>query len=867
MKTRITSLKILILFVSYFTFTNLSTAQNEPFNCDFSAYLFQYNDVYALDLASGSSFLAAENITAGNVNAAAYNPADGYIWGYVSSPAKTIVRIGNDFSTTTYTIDALTTGNKYVGDISADGIYYFKAGGSTYYTIDLDPESATYTELTSTSTLSQNISIHDWAFNAVDNNLYAVEKGTNILYRINPANGEIRSLGEVPILSGLNYTYGAVYFDASGRFYVSANQTGTIYVIQNVQELDGVTTMDSNIFAFGPASSSNDGARCPTAPVLQEICGNGIDDDGDGLIDCEDPSCSGFGNCAVIDPETSGANRGGLESNNRLSDAILKRNYNRLKSNYKFDRKNAKKLKKTSTYGNRNPMSDIELENFIPLTLINEDYVIETSPVDLIEITNATDVYGVDYIRNEKAIASILALKTENGVYEHTKYICDRLLGAELISVSTIEINDQQFIKSLIRNIDGTIEFVLSFSAKVIANDSEFSIESHWNLDQYENNTEFYNFQIWSNSIDDLYTLGEELLRLVDVTKPITAYNNSTPPAVFVRKGTYLNGTLQLEIINTNATQDVTFSSVLRATETSDQEDYTTTIDLGGNYITNTTIDTGNLFDIGFRIGDGVATPDDLFLSDGPWGVDVAQTETTLENYEVTENINAFENDVFPIERNINLQATTSTYFSAYRALTARFQAVDLTQYNGLKLNASGTGSLQITLVKQEIENWEEQYKYTISLTETLEPFTIALESFTNGTGETIELQDLVTIVFSMTSEDGTVQTKEMNLEDIQFVNENILGTTDSEIAPAQKLMNYPNPFNGVTTIKLNQPSTSVQITVIDMLGRTVDTQNTTTQQNGMEATYTNTQLQPGVYNYIIIDNTSKQHNGRFIIK
>lgn len=867
MKTRITTLKMLLLFLSYIAFTNVSTAQNEPFNCDYSAYLFQYNDVYALDLASGSSFLAAENITAGNVNAAAYNPVDGYIWGYVSSPAKSIVRIGNDFSTTIYTIDALTSGNKYVGDISADGMYYFKAGGSTYYTIDLDPESATYTELTSTSTLSQNISIHDWAFNAVDNNLYAVEKGTNTLYRINPANGEIRSLGEVPILSGLDYTYGAVYFDASGRFYVSANQTGTIYVIQNVQELDGVTAMDSNLFAFGPASSSNDGARCPTAPVLQEICDNGIDDDGDGLIDCEDPSCSGFGNCAVIDPETSGANRGGLESNNRLSDAILKRNYNRLKSNYKFDRKNAKKLKKTSTYGNRNPMSDIELENFIPLTIIDEDYVIETSPVDLIDITNATEVYGVDYIRNEKAIASILALKTENGVYEHTKYICDRLLGAELISVSTIEINDQQFIKSLIRNIDGTIEFVLSFSAKVTANDSEFSIESHWNLDQYENNTEFYNFQIWSNSVDDLYTLGEELLRLVDVTKPITAYNNSTPPAVFVRKGTYLNGTLQLEIVNTNATQGVTFSSVLRATETSNQEDYTTTINLGGNYITNTTIDTGNLFDIGFRIGDGVAIPDDLFLSDGPWGIDVAQAETTLESYEVTENTNIFDNDVFPIERNINLQATTSTYFSAYRALTARFQAVDLTQYNGLKLNASGNGSLQITLVKQEIENWEEQYKYTISLTETLEPFTIALESFTNGTGETIELQDLVTIVFSMTSEDGTVQTKEMNLEDIQFVNENILGTTDSDITPAQKLKNFPNPFNGVTTLKLNQPSTSVQITVIDMLGRTVDTQNIITQQNGTEATYINTQLQPGVYNYIIIDNTSIQHNGRFIIK
>ena len=47
----------------------------------------------------------------------------------------------------------------------------------------------------------------------------------------------------MPILSGLNYTYGAVYFDADGRFYVSANQTGTVYVIQNVQDVTPSTIM------------------------------------------------------------------------------------------------------------------------------------------------------------------------------------------------------------------------------------------------------------------------------------------------------------------------------------------------------------------------------------------------------------------------------------------------------------------------------------------------------------------------------------------------------------------------------------------------------------------------------------------------
>ena len=335
----------ILLYLLLFSLANV--AQNTPFNCVYDAYLFQYNDVYSIDLASGNSYLVAENVTPGSINAAAYNPKDGFIWGSLSTPAKTIIRIGDDFLTTSFYVDELPTSGRYVGDISPQGVYYLKGGGTTFYKIDVDPSSATYTQHLATETLSQNISIHDWAFNAVDGNLYAVEKNSNILYRINPTTNVIQSLGEVPILSGLNYTYGAVYFDLSGRFYVSANQTGTIYVIQTVQNLDGTNSIESNLFAFGPSSASNDGARCPTAPVPQEICDNGIDDDGDGLVDCDDPSCSGYGNCSIIIAPTSGGNEGGLESNNRLSEQINKRNYNRAKVNYRFDRSKAARVKKS----------------------------------------------------------------------------------------------------------------------------------------------------------------------------------------------------------------------------------------------------------------------------------------------------------------------------------------------------------------------------------------------------------------------------------------------------------------------------------------------------------------------------------------
>jgi len=823
-----------------------------PFNCDYNAYLFQYNDVYAIDLASGNSYTVATDVTEGNINATAYNPADGFIWGSLSAPEKTIVRIGKNFETTTFSIAELPTSNRYVGDISAEGMYYLKGGGTTYYAIDLNPDSADYTTFNRQLELPENISIHDWAFNAVDKKLYAVEKKTNILYRIEAETGAMQSLGEVPILSGLDYTYGAVYFDASGRFYVSANQTGTIYVIQNVQELTGSNAMESNLFAFGPSSSQNDGARCPTAPVPQEICDNGIDDDGDGLIDCEDPSCSGYGDCEVIElSSTSSANAGGLESNNRLSQQISKRNFGRAKSNYKFDTKTAKRFSKTSKYGKTaaSKGSGFQLSDFIPLEVINEEAVIESSPKDLLAITNATDVYSVDYIRNNDAVASILLLKTNNGVYEHTKYICDRLLGAQLISVSTIEINEQPFTKSLIRTPDGALEFVLSFSAKSINNDMNFGIESHWNLDKYESNVGFYNFQIWSNSLDDLLRLGEEVVRLLDVQKPVISYNNSTPPTVFVRSGTYKNGMLDLQIVNTNRSEVIAFDGGLRTTETHTVEHVASTINLNGDYISHVQVEAGNLFDIGFRIGDGVQTPDDLFMSDGPWGYDDAAPTTTVTNYTVATNNTPFNDDEYAIERNISLEATTSEYIAAYRALTPKFNAIDLTEYNSFKFQATGTGTLLVRLVKESINNWETQYKTSIPLTSDLTDYTLLFSDFNSTKGAPLDASDVTSIVFTMLAENGQEETKSMTLEHLRFSRNGTLSADGLTETNAIDAVAIPNPMYGNTTLHFtSKHSETLQVFVYNQLGALVKQLEFDAKPGNNQVTLQRGNLSSGLY-------------------
>ena len=856
--------KLLFTFLVFSCTSFYSTAQSEPFNCDFNAYLFQYNDIYALDLASGSSYLVAEDITPGNVNGAGYNSADGYLWGYLSTPQISLVRIGNDFSTDIYTIPELpNNGNKYVGDISIDGIYYIRAGSSTYYSIDLNPESNNYLEYIGSNTLSQNISIHDWAFNAVDNKLYAVEKGSNHIYRIDALSGNVVDLGEVPILAGLDYTYGAVYFDVDGNFYISANQTGSVYKIEQVQNIsDG--NMSSNIFAFGPAASSNDGARCPTAPVPQEDCINGIDDDGDGLVDCDDPSCSGVASCPVI-KTTSSANKGGLESNDRLASLISKRNFNRAKTNYVFDKTAAKKLVKNAFYGvsSKADINNIPLNSLVPLGIVGETSTIESSPSDLLDLTNASDIYSVDYLNGSDNLGSLMVIKTENKVYEHSKFICDRFLGAQLLSVSNIQLREKDFIKSIIKQPDGSLEFALTFSARVNSEGS-FTVESHWNIDAYKSDTAYYNFQIWSNSIDDLLSLADEILNLLEVNSAITEYNGSTPPPVFVKSASYKNGEVHLNLVNNNNSKSINLEGGLKLTETSGTEVLGVSAEING-YLDSVALKTGTLFDLGFRISSGLGdTPDDLFVADAPWGLDDSAEEATVTAYEVMPAEGPYIGDGYPIERNVLLSGSTSSYLGVYRALSPRFAAVDLSAYEKMSFEAKGTGTLEIQLIKGD----GTFYRTTINLQNELAVYTLSNDDFKDSNDAGTDFNNIKVIVFNLIAENGYSEDKSMELHNIDFHNRE----------PGQKFVDtdlnksvvYPNPMIESASLYFYEENADrYRFDIYSLSGRLIGNHHLEGEsiEGQNEIVIKRKELAPGLYIYKLQNSKDKIWSGRLLVR
>ncbi|PKA99944.1 putative secreted protein (Por secretion system target) [Flavobacteriaceae bacterium MAR_2009_75] len=858
------SLKFLTALMLLLLVKTSLIAQSEPFDCDFNAYLFQYNDIYALDLASGSSYLVSENVAPGNINAAAYNSSDGYIWGYLSSPSKSIIRIGKDYSTDIYNIPELPDGgNKYVGDISIDGMYYIRSGSSTYYSIDLNPESNNYLKYVGSQKLSQNISIHDWAFNAQDNKLYTVERSTNILYRIDAVSGQVAVLGVVPILSGLNYTFGAVYFDVDGNFYVSANQTGSVYKIKNVHEITIGGLIDSNIFAFGPASSLNDGARCPTAPVPQEDCLNGIDDDGDGLVDCDDPACSGVAACPEI-TLTSGANSGGLESNDRLSSLISKRNYDRAKANYTFDKSAAKKLKKGLNYGKSGKYSaaSIPLADLVPLGIVGETSTIESSPADLLDLTNASDIYSVDYLKGSDNIGALMVIKTEEKVYEHSKFICDRFLGAQLLSVSNIQLREKDFIKSIIKQPDGNTEFALTFSARLNANNN-FVIESHWNIDAYADNTAYYNFQIWSNTVDDLLALADEILNLLEANTSIADYMGSTPPPVFVKSAKYAKGKVTLNLVNNNRSDQLNLDGGIKKTETMDTESMSFVAPIDG-YLDSVSLETGSIFDFGFRVNNSKGgTPDDLFVADAPWGLDSSTAGTSVDIYEVTETAQPYMEEGYPVERNIKLKGNTSNYIGVYRALSPRFTPVDLSDYSKLAFDAAGSGLLEVKLTKGDGAIFTAQ----VNLAANSETFVLSDTDFEGPSG-LADFSSLKVINFNLVSENGTEEEKELVLSNVNFNNkekEQLFVLEDTN-----KSLLYPNPVEAEADIYFfEEAEGSYTFELFDLSGKKIMSHEMQgdTKKGQNKITVKKHSLSPGLYLYKLTSSNDKIWSSKLMIQ
>ncbi|MCK6263625.1 LruC domain-containing protein [Vibrio sp. ZSDE26] len=243
----------------------------EPFDtCPSKAYLFQSKpvQVYGVNLVTGeTNLLQADTGTNGNINAVGFDYEDRYIYGY-DTTNKEVVRLGKDFQSQTLNVTGLPTHTFYVGDVYQHVLYLYRKGNGLFKVelspLDADPTaSLPLVKITDIAT----VSLTDFAFHPGNGKLYGVDNSSGDLYVFDTSVGGETLVGNV----GVTGTFGAGYFDVNGYYYISRNPDGHVFRI-DLSDPDNITDeiIEADIFAYGPASGQNDGARCANAPVIDE---------------------------------------------------------------------------------------------------------------------------------------------------------------------------------------------------------------------------------------------------------------------------------------------------------------------------------------------------------------------------------------------------------------------------------------------------------------------------------------------------------------------------------------------------------------------------------------------------------------------
>ncbi len=578
---------------------------------------------------------------------------------------------------------------------------------------------------------------------------------------------------------------------------------------------------------------------------------------------------------AVTVSGSSGGSGGGVESNGSLAEKIAYRNFTRQKEG-RTDKAFYADLSKLQTLENfkRNAVGKAgALKDYVPNTIDQGPVALVTTPNDLIGITNATNVLASDYFAsaNGNRIGVVLALETQNSVYEHTKIVCDRLRGGELTEISTVLVNNMPFVLTKLEQENGTVDYTINFV--VFKNsDGSFKVDQKWNLSEYQvpaNTTNIYNFQVWTVNQAISTKTVEDILALMAAEGAVT-YNNqaaATVPTVYVKKGEYRAGKMYLTLDNSIMAREITVVASKSGHEKSvtRQDNYKTVSIDPTNASPTVVVDLGYLFDVDFSVVNNQGGGKDfLYFADGPWGRDW-EAGTGVVNGQLTFTAEAGLNndpDVRYLERDVTFSGQVKNYALIFKQMRAGGLKEDLSGYNQLQFDASAVGiqTMIVTVIREGIDKWQEQFTTTIQLTNTLTTYNLDLALFTstNPTAK-LDMSDIVSINFNIPGNGTSYKNTTVELKEVQLnktgrgigLGENTVAKNSFEISP--------NPFVGSTSLNFElEQNEEIHVEVYDLSGKMVADIPANEYQKGANTVKfsANGNMKAGVYLVKLISDT-----------
>jgi len=500
---------------------------------------------------------------------------------------------------------------------------------------------------------------------------------------------------------------------------------------------------------------------------------------------------------------------GGLESHGGLASKIAKRNFKKA-----LGITTAPAVVKSNTI----------ISQLAPTQIITGDNLIETSPTDLLDITTAERIWAGDYYVNENRFGSIFGSKTSNEVYDHTKVICDRVKGSELAVVEVVEIDGYKTIMSIIRRPDSSVEYAISFSL-AYEEYGDFTLESHWSIDQYNKSPNFLNYQVWTNSRAKSVAAVQKILdNIVNVHgyKLKASYKAPAAPKLFARSANYRLGAFNI-ILNNNLQEPTTvsFFGTYNTKEVDGEEyEYAEDIVITPNQNTVTLeIPEGNVFEGGITILGEDNLKDVIYLADGSWGIEYQEESTIINNYEIITDNREDNNDEYLVERGIKVSGHTDTYLSIFKQLQPGGLAVNLSDYNTLSFDATRNGVYQVTLLVEGNTDPSMNLSYTIQ-NDGNQSIDIPFSLFSNVHGAELDPSKITTIFIGFLPEYNESGDFDITIENVRFRNDE----RSNLIIDENNLNSYPNPTNGLINVThLFEEKSDVTITISDISGSIIE--------------------------------------------
>lgn len=553
---------------------------------------------------------------------------------------------------------------------------------------------------------------------------------------------------------------------------------------------------------------------------------------------------------------SSSGSEGGLES--RLAGQVAQRLFKRQLN----DELQLNTFEKQFPFDAMNVDRADELSKFIPQTVFENSNIRVSTPKDLTEMTNASQVLSVDYYENthNQRLAAILAIETFGKVYEHTKVVCDRLVGAQLTEIRKIVIDDKAFnINKLIQPNKNT-EYCLSFSAYNEA--GAWIIETQWGVNQFPEKSRYLNFQIWGNSPAYVQRLAIEVIGKLksQYTNVRMSSTSLIVPGVYAKNGRYKNDVLTLELVNLNNSSSVTITGEAQKTETeTTKQTWSYTFTLNGNKTQTVEIPLGKVFDTGIVINNNKKEGQDfMYLADGVWSYGINPEDGEMTSFEVKTSNSTSNDNEYRVERNIIAKGKVKKYAAIFRTLRPSGKTADLSNFDELVFEGLGNGNFEIVLVKKGIEKWEHQFRTSIQLTNKEQKIKIPFSKLRSAAATKFEANDILSVVIAAKGDNVTNKFFDFEIKDLRF------NKTSEKTISAIKA--FPNPANDILNLDFKLPKDGeYQIEIYDANARLLKSFVQYGQEGTTQTVLNISDLENGIY-YSRVKQSNQAQGFKFLV-